>query len=252
MLDNTQNVVLLVSTVSASMLFMGLLNRAWPPTKRHEHNDLIGWQLSILGTTYAVILGFMLYTVWTTYGEAEQNANLEANSLRNLYRIAQGLPSPQSTELQKLCRSYADAVLNKDWPEMENNQLPEESLEIDKTMWNVLMSVKTSTQSEASAEDHTITELSSLTEHRRTRLLQSVYRLPSVLWFVLIVGGIVTIASASMFGASNAGLHAVQVLFFSLLISLVLIAIADINRPFTGSVHVSDYAFQRAKSNMND
>lgn len=43
------------------------LNRAWPAEKRHAYNDLVGWQLSILGTTYAVILGFMLYTVWTAY-----------------------------------------------------------------------------------------------------------------------------------------------------------------------------------------
>ena len=33
--------------------------------KRRTYNDIIGWQVSVLGTTYAVILGFMLYTVWS-------------------------------------------------------------------------------------------------------------------------------------------------------------------------------------------
>ena len=37
-----------------------------------------------------------------------------------------------------------------------------------------------------------------------------------------------------------------------LLISLVLVAIADINRPFQGSVHVSDYAFRRAQMDMKE
>ena len=36
------------------------------------------------------------------------------------------------------------------------------------------------------------------------------------------------------------------------LLALVLVAIADINRPFQGSVHVSDYAFRRAQMDMKD
>jgi len=114
------------------------------------------------------------------------------------------------------------------------------------------MSVKTATPSELLAEDHAISELSSLTEHRRTRLLQSAYRLPTIFWCVLLVGGCVTIISASMFGSINAKLHALQVFSFTILITLVLLAIADVNLPFRGWVHVSNYAFQRAQQNMQD
>jgi hypothetical protein len=55
-----------------------------------------------------------------------------------------------------------------------------------------------------------------------------------------------------MFGAANGPLHVVQVSAFALLISLALVAVADINRPFQGSVHVSDYAFRRAQMEMKD
>ena len=93
---------------------------------------------------------------------------------------------------------------------------------------------------------------SQLTEHRHTRLIESDFRIPSDLWCVLLIGAVVTIASASMFGSANLPLHALQVIFFSLLVSLVLLAIADINRPFQGAVHVSNYAFQRAQETMID
>jgi hypothetical protein len=43
-----------------------------------------------------------------------------------------------------------------------------------------------------------------------------------------------------------------QVFAFSLLISLVLVAIADIDRPFQGAVHVSSYAFEQARQSMKD
>jgi succinate-acetate transporter protein len=100
------------------------------------------------------------------------------------------------------------------------------------------------------AQDHAMTELSEMTTCRRTRLLENALSLPTVLWFVLIVGGVLTIVSSCMFGSQNRFLHGVQVVFFSLMIGLALLAIADINKPFRGSVHVGNDAFVRALENM--
>jgi hypothetical protein len=250
MLSRTENFVILIVTMIASVLFMVILDRLWPRDQRRVHNDLIGWQLNILGTTYAVILGFMLYTVWTTFGDANLNVDLEANALRNVYRLAEGLPTQQRIVLERQARAYADAVVSQDWPEMANNRIPEESHKINQDMWKTLMSAKIESPTEIVAEDHAISELSALTEHRRTRLLQSAYRLPSIFWAVLLVGGFITIASATLFGSANPRLHALQVFSFTMLITLVLLAIADVNLPFRGWVRVSNFAFQRAQQNM--
>src|ERR1700687_1542032 len=177
MLTFTQNILILIFTMTGSMLFMAALNRIWPREKRQVHNDLIGWQLNIIGTTYAVILGFMLYTVWTDFIAAKLNVDLEANALRNVYRLAEGLPEQQRTQLVIEARSYANAVLDQDWPEMAHARIPERSNEINQAMWKTLMSVKTASPTEIIAEDHAISELSTLTAHRRTRLLQSNYPL---------------------------------------------------------------------------
>lgn len=252
MLSFSQNIIILVLVTSVSMLFMVMLNRAWPGKNRRVHNDLIAWQLNILGTTYAVILGFMLYTVWTAFGAANLNVNLEANALRNIYRLAAGLPQPQQAKLIAESRAYADAVIEGDWPAMSDSRIPEQSHQINQAMWKTLMSVKTASPTEVIAEDHAISQLSDLTEYRRTRLLQSTYRLPVIFWSVLIVGGLLTIGSASLFGSANSRLHSVQVFFFTLLVTLVLLAIADVNRPFRGWVHISNYAFVRAQDNMKD
>src|ERR1700677_2428384 len=104
MLTRTENVLILIVVMVGAMLFMAVLNRIWPQEKRREHNDLIGWQLGILGTTYAVILGFMLYTVWTTFCDAELNVDLEAHALRNVYRLAEGLPPLQRARLHHKAR----------------------------------------------------------------------------------------------------------------------------------------------------
>ena len=236
--------------VGISLGLFVVMDRVWPWDKRHEHNDVTGWELSILGTTYAVILGFMLYAVWTDFDTATQNVEMEANSVTNLYRLAEGLPDGSRVELQKLAREYAQKVIENDWPEMEQGRRPAESVGLASKMQRVLISVPEGSKSAGLAQDHAMTELSAMTTCRRTRLLENALSLPTVLWFVLIVGGVLTIVSSCMFGSQNRFLHGVQVVFFSLMIGLALLAIADINKPFRGSVHVGNDAFVRALENM--
>ncbi len=252
MLSFTQNLLVVFGAVASSLIFMVLLNKVWAAESRRVYNDVIGWHLGMLGTTYAVVLGFMLYAVWINYGTADVNADAEANALVNIYRLADGLPAKQGDLLKSQARSYADNVINREWPLMAENRLPEDSHQPTQLMWETLMAIKSPTPGEVVAQDHALYELSAMMEHRRTRWLESASRLPGVLWWVLIVGGILTIASSCMFGSTSLRVHGVQVFAFSLLISLVLVAIADIDRPFQGSVHVGVSAFERARLTMQN
>ena len=251
MLNYTEDWLVVIVTVAGSLLLILGLNRLWPAQKRRAHNELIGWQLTVLGTTYAVIVGFMLYTVWTNFGLADANVSAEANSLVNVYQLAEGLPAAQRANLRRAANAYADAVVNSEWPSMARNEGSFKATPQKDEMWRILMTVKTASPTESTAEDHAISELSQMSEHRRMRELASGSHLPGVLWYVLLVGGFLTVVSACMFGAENTTLHTLQVAFFSLLIALILVAIADIDQPFRGSVHVSDAAFRRAQQTMH-
>lgn len=246
----SQNLLVIAAAVVVSMLFLVGLDRVWPSDKRRNYNSLIGSQLSILGTTYAVILGFMLFAVWTAYREADLNADLEANAVVDIYHLAEGLPEPQRERLQDLARSYADEAVNQDWPQMAASEEPTQSSEIDAGMWKIATSVRPTSQAEQTSQDHVLSELSALTEHRFTRVLQNTTRLPKVLWCVLLVGGALTIVSACMFGSQNRRLQALQVFSLALLVSLSLVAIADIHRPFHGVIRIRASAFQRARQSM--
>jgi len=250
MMTLSQNIAVVVITVLASLVAMAGLNRLWPRGMRYRYNNLIGWQLTILGTTYAVILGFMLYAVWTNLGEADLNVDAEANAVMDVYRLTQGLPEPQRTQLQRLARDYVDTVISQDWPEMASGQAPEKSTAIDQEMWKTLISIKAASPTETSAQDHAVSELESLAQRRLTRIRQSKTGLPGMLWWVLLVGGALTIISSCALGSDNLKVQSLEVCCFSLLVSLSLVTIANIHRPFRGMIHVSDYAFQRARDSM--
>ena len=82
-----------------------------------------------------------------------------------------------------------------------------------------------------------------MSEHRRLRHIESRLKLPAILWAVLVVGGVVVIGSACLFGCQNLALHVIHVFVLSLLLSLVLVSIAEIDRPFQGPVHVQPESF---------
>jgi Protein of unknown function (DUF4239) len=250
-LSFTANIVILVVATAASLLFTLAINRLWPVAQRYAESDLVGWQLSVLGTTYAVTLGFMLYTEWGDFKAAELNAELEANSVRNVYRLAQGLPHDRAN-IERLAVAYATEVVERDWPEMNRGGIPEESHQVNENLWKALLSAQIEKPMELAAHDHALSELSTLTQHRRTRLLDSKYELPGIFWCVLLVGGVLTIVSVSIFGSRQPRIHMLQVLSLTLLITLVMLTIADIDKPYRGWVHVSDYAFRRALETMRE
>ena len=245
-----QNIIVVIVSMAASLLLMAGLNLLWPVKMRYSRDDQVGWQLSVLGITYAVILGFMFFAEWSNFTAAQLNADLEASALRNIFRLAEGLPPQQRAQLEVQTRAYAAAVLDEDWPVMAGGQTPEKSHQINNSMWETLTSVKASSASEATVEDHALSELSTLTMHRQTRVVQSASRLPVIFWYVLLVGGILTIISVTMFGSINLRLHAFQVSSLTLLVTLCMLAIADLDGPFRGWVHISNYAFERAQEYM--
>ncbi len=234
-----------------SLVFLAVLRRVWPVTRRTEHNDIIGWQISVLGTTYAVILAFMLWNVWNNFQTARINAEIEANFLVDLYRIAGGLEPAQGKPIRALCREYAAVAVNEEWPAMAEQKLSTHSFNITQQMWEVLLQAHWDTGAadvlQQSKYEQAFSTLSQMSEHRRLRQLESRMRLPGILWGVLVVGGFVVIGSACLFGCQNFTLHFVLVCVLSLLLSLVLVSVAEIDRPFQGPVHVRADAFEFAQ-----
>ncbi len=83
-------------------------------------------------------------------------------------------------------------------------------------------------------------------------MLQSRAKLPGILWTVLVIGGIITVGISCLFGVENYRLHVLYAIALTCLVALMLIAIADIDRPFQGAVHVSSDSFKLALHTFDD
>ena len=66
------------------------------------------------------------------------------------------------------------------------------------------------------------------------------------------MGGLITFAAACFFGVVNFRFHLLQVMMLTFLISLVLVAIANIDRPYQGLVKVAPEEFNFAYRTLNN
>ena len=244
--------LILVASILAALALLYVLRRQWTPSKLKETNDISGFYIGTIGTIYAVIIAFMLSGVWLEFEDAQVNTEKEANCLVSLFRLARGLPDAQRNRLQELARAYANAMVNDEWPAMSRSEMSPQGVEMTETMWKEVTSMQVHAAGEHAVLDHIMSELTSMTEHRRIRLLQSRKMIPGILWGVLIVGGIVTVGLSSLFGVDNVRLHAIHIVALTLLVSLMLIATADIDSPFRGVVHVPPDGFQLALHTMDE
>lgn len=247
MLGTWQNLTIVFVAIVFSLAFWWFVRWVWPPERRRDHNDITGWQVSVLGTTYAVIVGFMLFAVWSYFQDAQQNAQEEASCLINLYWASGGLPVAERDEVRSAARDYAQAMISDEWPAMQRGEISPTGTQMMQRMWKTASDSRSLRPSEQATLDQVMTLLSNITQHRRVRQLQSQTSLPRILWAVLIVGAIMTIMSACLFGSELPSLHMLQIVTLALLLSMALVAIADINRPFQGSVSVSPEGFENAK-----
>ena len=245
MLSYVESGLFIVMALAVSVVMVLVLNRVWPIPNRKLINDVTGWQLGILGTTYGVILGFMLYTVWNDFKMAEINTNLEAVSLLTVSRIATGLPSPQREGFHALGLKYAEVAIHQEWPAMQVQQDSHASQLVLGDMWKLLVEVKTENGGSNSV-DHLTSALGDLSERRSLREEELRTRLPKILWLLLVAGGGATVGSSCLLGNDNKWLHYFQVLALTFVVAVTLAAIADLARPFEGAVSVTPRAFERA------
>ena len=247
------DILMIVAGVLGSLAFLFVVTRTSAATARKESNDFTGAVVAVIGTTYAVILAFMLSGVWDMFQQAEVNAEQEANSLVNIWRVSGSIDTNTGNAVQALCLKYAQNTLNVEWPAMRDEKpMPREGSDIINEFWRLAGQSEDRSGGTSIASYQMMEELRMLTEYRRIRMMQSQEKLPGILWTVLIAGGTITVAASCFFGVPNFRFHVLQVVVLSFLIALVLVAIADIDRPYQGNVVVPNDGFALAVRTFQD
>ena len=228
-----------------------LVERLVPAQTRQKHNDVAGFIYAVLGVIYAVLLALVVIAVWGSFQAANETVEQEANATAEIFWLAHRLPEPEGTHIQEMCRSYAEEVVNKEWPLMEKGKAPSTTQTRGSSAgWTIIDDIRASLQDlqpHTKAEEQLyavgLDQIQSLNDARRMRLVAAEEGIPGVLWSVLIFGGVAAVGFTYLFGLENTWAHRLMVVTLAAVIGLVLFTIGAMEHPFSGGARISTGAF---------
>jgi hypothetical protein len=229
-----------------------VVERLVPAGSRQHHNDVAGFIYAALGVIYAVLLALVVIAVWEEYGAAGDTVEQEANATAEIFWLGHRLPEPTGPHVQELARSYAEEVVHKEWPLMEQGEAPmmvqgegtSEGWVLIDDIREELQEVEPRTPADEQLYAEGLDQIQRLGDARRLRLVAAEEGVPGVLWAVLIFGGIAVVSFTYLFGLENTWAHRLMVLTLAAVIGLVLFTVGAMEHPFSGGARIGTGAFE--------
>ncbi|HYM53671.1 MAG TPA: hypothetical protein VEW45_09445, partial [Candidatus Dormibacteraeota bacterium] len=84
---------------------------------------------------YAVLVAFVVVVVWEQFDNAEAAAQSEASAIADLLRDSQALPAAVRPQLQQRLTTYAQDVVDDEYPRMRRGESIEQESEHLTQVW---------------------------------------------------------------------------------------------------------------------
>lgn len=218
----------LACLVSGGLLV--LLHRSGSAASRQGNNDVNGLMFAIVGVLYAIVVGFVVTSQWENVGNARDAAAQEANGLVKVYWAAQVLPPAQRAEADSLCRQYAAVVRDKEWPAMSAHRT------VGPQGQRLLTKLNRTIHAAPDVPDTQAGQLNDAVDDvlqgRQQRLNLAHQSLSGMMWFVMVAGGVLTVALTYLFGVPGRLAHLVMVVALVGTLGLLLYASYQLQYPF--------------------
>ena len=156
---------------------------------KRNANDLVGATFSSFAVLYGLLLGLLAVGAYANFATVDENVSREAASLTVLYHMVSSYPSPVREELQGEISRYTLDTIDRVWPLQQKGIVPPESQDRLSGLYDALLAFKPHDQGEAVTHAETLRTLNEYAELRRGRLVNVRHGLPTILWYVVIVGG---------------------------------------------------------------
>ncbi|WP_433045040.1 hypothetical protein [Dactylosporangium sp. CS-033363] len=227
--------LVVVAVAVAVAVVLGLAVQRWVPVAdRQENNDVAGIAFAIIGVLYAILMTFVIVSVWEAGDAAQNSSRAEARAVVDLDRYAETLPAAGNAAMHAQLARYTQIVEQQEWPAMAaGHPVGKAGSGVIAQLWHsVDLPVVDGDDAAAARQAEARATLRELVVNRDARLAAAGAGLPKVMWLALIVGDVLTLANALMFGVKGSGEYLAIVAMLSAMSALMLFAVYELEYPF--------------------
>jgi Protein of unknown function (DUF4239) len=217
-----------------------LVRHLFPSVAISDSNEVGDSFITVLGTAYGVLVAFVVSTVWSRFTDAEREADEEANQIFTLMYILGLIKTATGHQVLLRLVDYTHSLLNDEWGELQKGRGSDKTLMALRTLWASFDDLV----QEEGLRDLVVTQamhrLEGLTDCRRLRLFNCDDTIPTVLWVLLVVEGVITVAFTYLLVAPSLLIQGLMTAALAGTVSLSLYLIAALNHPFAGVPRVTE------------
>jgi len=213
-----------------------------------ENNEAAGQVFTLVGGLQAVLVAFVLISLFDGASAAEDGSYTEADSLVAAVWAADSMPDGDRAAITEQARTYARTVIVDEWPRMQ------EGAAVGDRGWTELSELRRMVAAAPAADDWTIDQKSEASDQlwsayqaRQERLNTATDGgVNSVVWFALVAGAVMSLALPLLFGGPRPLTHILIVSTLAATMTLLLFATQQLQNPYSGGAEVQPAAFQSA------
>ncbi len=214
---------------------------------RSANNEAAGQVFTIVGGLHAVLIAFVLIALFDAVGTAGSSAYKEADGLVAATWAADALSRATGDEVRELSRSYANTVINDEWPNLVQGKDSESTgwTQLDRIR-QVVAAAPADNEWQVDRKKEAANQLWRVYESRQERLDAAGGGVSSVVWFVLVIGSVLVVGLPLLFGGPRMRTHVIIVATLAATITLLLYATYQLQNPYGGGAEVAPDAFKAA------
>jgi hypothetical protein len=237
--------LLMTAAVFVSVWGFATIRKLVPHRVRQTHSELTGVIFQVLAMAFTVLLAFVVVISWQNFEAATAHVETEANCVVDLHRNSAAFPEPSQSAIRVLVKEYVRAVVEDEWPLLAESKESITAHAALMKMWDFYTHFEPATEREKVFFAASVKKLETLRETRRLRIVDSKAQVHPMLWFILILGGIITMGFTFFLGSENFVAHTVMASMLAVILSLVLFAVLLFDFPFTGSLRIGPETFRQ-------
>ena len=216
-----------------------VLSAQWPAAVAESYNVVLSTYCLTIGTIYAVLLAFIVFVVWNRYNEAQAAVEQEANNIQDLFRISLALSDPTRGELCVAIERYLAKVTEAGWQAMARGEALDSVDSLVNRIWQLLAEYAPDAGRDQVLYEAALDRFDRLNELRNERLVRGRTHLSSPMEGLILLGGLLTVGSMTLFRLDSAVPHVVMTLLLATMVFAVLFLIHQLDQPFDGLQQVS-------------
>ncbi len=180
-----------------------ILTRRWRQERprRYHKSPIAGDIFGVIGTGFAVILAFVIFTAFGSYQSARDDSGIESVATRQMYSLAEFFPEPSRDSLEGGLICYSRAVVNDEWPAMATgNSSPLVDHWVD-ALVDDMVAMPVTTNKEVEIFNTWFSRAAERQEGRRGRLAESTPYVPPFVWAMLVLLFVVVVGYQVLFAS---------------------------------------------------